>query len=156
VLGLLDLRPSLRGPHHDSSRLRTRAWQQSTRTRACGSLISTIDDVGQFLMLHGNRGQVDGKQLIKPESLQALYQRQPATGRTGYGLGFNVLKVNAKGEGVRVRHTGASGTFAQLDLENDLIFVLLTQVPQTQTQPFRDHLLRTIADLFASSDSGAN
>jgi CubicO group peptidase (beta-lactamase class C family) len=121
-----------------------------------GSLISTLDDVGQLLMLHRNRGQVNGKQLVKPESLQALYQPQPATGRTSYGLGFNVLKLNAKGDGVRVRHTGASGTFAHLDLENDLIFVLLTQVPQTQTQPFRDGLLKAIADVFAAPDSGAN
>jgi len=121
-----------------------------------GSLISTVDDVGRLFMLHRNRGQVDGKQLVKPQSLQALYQRQPATGRTNYGLGFNVLKVNAKGEGVRVRHTGASGTFAQLDFENDLILVLLTQVPQTQTQPFRDNLLKAIAEVFSSADSGAN
>jgi CubicO group peptidase (beta-lactamase class C family) len=121
-----------------------------------GSLISTVDDVGRLLMLHRNRGQVDGKQLVKPESLQALYQRQPATGRTSYGLGFNVVKVNAKGEGIRVRHTGASGTFAQLDFENDLIFVLLTQVPQTQTQPFRDGLLKAVAEVFSSADSGAN
>jgi CubicO group peptidase (beta-lactamase class C family) len=121
-----------------------------------GSLISTVDDVGRLLMLHRNRGQVDGKSLVSPESLQALYQRQPATGRSSYGLGFNVLKVNSKGEGIRVRHTGASGTFAQLDFENDLIFVLLTQVPQTQTQPFRDGLLKAIGDVFSSTASGAN
>jgi CubicO group peptidase (beta-lactamase class C family) len=119
-------------------------------------LISSIDDVGRVLMLHRNRGQVDGKQLVKPESLQALYKRQPGTGRTNYGLGLNVGKVNAKGEGIRVRHTGASGTFAQLDFENDLIFVLLTQVPQTQTQPFRDGLLKAVAEVFSSADSGAN
>jgi CubicO group peptidase (beta-lactamase class C family) len=121
-----------------------------------GSLISTLDDVGRLLLLHRNRGQVDGKQLVKPESLQALYQRQPATGRTGYGLGFNVLKVNARGEGIRVRHTGASGTFAQLDFENDLIVVLLTQVPQTQTQPFRDGLLKAIGDVFSTADERVN
>jgi CubicO group peptidase (beta-lactamase class C family) len=120
-----------------------------------GSLISTIDDVGRLLMLHRNRGQVDGKQLVKPQSLQALYERQPATGRTNYGLGFNVVKVNAKGEGTRIRHTGASGTFAQLDFENDLIIVLLTQVPQMQTQRFRDGLLKAVAEVFSSADSGA-
>jgi len=90
--------------------------------------------------------------LVKPETLAALYERQPATGRTGYGLGFNVLKVNAKGEGVRIRHTGASGTFAQLDFENDLILVLLTQVPQVQTEPFRAGLLKTVGDIFQASD----
>ena len=120
-----------------------------------GSLISTVEDVGQLFMLHRNQGEVDGKQLVKPQSLQALYQRQPATGRTNYGLGFNVVKVNAKGEGTRIRHTGASGTFAQLDFENDLIIVLLTQVPQTQTQPFRDGLLKAVAEVFSSADSGS-
>lgn len=73
----------------------------------------------------------------------------------GY-LGFNVLKVNANGEGVRIRHTGASGTFAQLDFENDLIFVLLTQVPQAQTQPFRTGVLKAIADVFQAPVDGAN
>jgi len=114
-----------------------------------GSLISTVDDVGRFLLLHRNRGQVNGKPLIAEQSLQALYRRQPATGRTGYGLGFNVMKTNAAGDGVRIRHTGASGTLAQLDFENDVIIVLLTQVPQMQTQPFRDGVLKAIADVFA-------
>jgi CubicO group peptidase (beta-lactamase class C family) len=117
-----------------------------------GSLVSTLDDVARLLMLHRNHGQAGGKQLVKPETLAALYERQPATGRTGYGLGFNVLKVNAKGEGVRIRHTGASGTFAQLDFENDLILVLLTQVPQVQTEPFRAGLLKTVGDIFQASD----
>jgi CubicO group peptidase (beta-lactamase class C family) len=136
--------------------LSSRPRAAATYPNPAGSLVSTLDDVGRLLMLHRNRGQASGKQLVKPESLQALYRRQPATGRTGYGLGFNVLKVNAQGEGVRVRHTGASGTFAQLDFENDLIFVLLTQVPQTQTQPFREGLLKAIADVVSSPDSGAN
>jgi CubicO group peptidase (beta-lactamase class C family) len=122
-----------------------------------GSLVSTLDDVGRLLLLHRNHGQAQGKQLVKPETLQALYQRQPATGRTGYGLGFNVLKSNDQGQGVRVRHTGASGTFAQLDFENDLAFVLLTQVPQTQTQPFRTALFKVLAEVFATAAAdGAN
>lgn len=117
-----------------------------------GSLVSTLDDVARLLMLHRNRGQANGKQIVKPETLATLYRRQPATGRTGYGLGFNVLKVNEKGEGVRVRHTGASGTFAQLDFENDLIVVLLTQVPQIQTEPFRAGLLKAVGDVFQTPD----
>ncbi len=116
-----------------------------------GSLVSTLDDVARLLLLHRNRGQVNGQQLVTPETLAVLYQRQPATGRTGYGLGFNVLKSNAQGEGVRVRHTGASGTFAQLDFENDLIVVLLTQVPQLQTEPFRTGVLKAIGDVFPAS-----
>jgi CubicO group peptidase (beta-lactamase class C family) len=114
-----------------------------------GRLISTLDDVGKFLSLHRNRGIAGGQRLLAAESLKALYRAQPATGPNGYGLGFNVLKVDADGVGVRIRHTGASGTFAQLDFENDFYFVILTQVPQTQTQPFRDRLLRAINSVFA-------
>lgn len=120
-----------------------------------GRLISTLDDVGQLLMLHRNRGMVDGKRLVSPESLSALYRPQPATGRVSYGLGFNVQKTGRDGIGVRIRHTGASGTFAQLDFERDLAFVILTQVPQTQTQPFRDRLLKSIGEVFGTPESEA-
>lgn len=119
-----------------------------------GRLISTLDDVGRFLLLHRNRGMVDGRRLLEAGSLQALYRAQPATGPNGYGLGFNVLKADADGVGVRIRHTGASGTFAQLDFEHDVFFVILTQVPQTQTQPFRDRLLRAIGSVFAHESEG--
>lgn len=120
-----------------------------------GRLISTLDDVGMFLLLHRNRGMIDGRRVIAAESLRELYRPQPATGPNGYGLGFNVLKKDAAGVGTRVRHTGASGTFAQLDFDHDLFFVLLTQVPQTQTQPFRDRLLRAIAAMFAPESDAA-
>jgi CubicO group peptidase (beta-lactamase class C family) len=114
-----------------------------------GRLISTLDDVGRFLLLHRNHGTVDGKRLLAADSLTPLYRAQPATGPNGYGLGFNIVKADANGVGVRIRHTGASGTFAQLDMENDFYFVILTQVPQLQTQPFRDRLLPAINGVFA-------
>lgn len=119
-----------------------------------GRLISTLDDVGRFLLLHRNRGVADGRRLLAAGSLAALYRAQPNTGAgpNGYGLGFNVLKTDANGVGVRIRHTGASGTFAQLDFEHDFFFVILTQVPQTQTQPFRDRLLPAIYAVFAPGD----
>lgn len=113
-----------------------------------GRLISTLDDVARVMLLHRNRGVVDGKRLITAESLRELYKPQRSTGPNGYGLGFNILKTDANGVGVRIRHTGASGTFAQLDFENDMFFVFLTQVPQTQTQPFRNRLLTAIDALF--------
>lgn len=134
--------------------LASRPEAVATFPNPAGRLVSTLDDVGRFLLLHRNRGAIGGRQLVAAESLQAQYRRQPATGRMGgYGLGFNVMKVNARGEGVRVRHTGASGTLAQLDFERDLILVLLTQVPQAQTQPFRDGLMQAISDVFSSPAS---
>ncbi len=99
-------------------------------------------------MLHRNRGNVSGKSLVGKETLQALYRPQPATGRIGYGLGFNVMRTNAAGQGVRVRHTGASGTFAILDFQSDLVVVMLSQVPSKQTQPFSNKLLKAIDAVF--------
>jgi CubicO group peptidase (beta-lactamase class C family) len=115
-----------------------------------GRLIATLEDVGCFLQLHRNRGEVAGHRLIEAAALKELYKPQPATGRSGYGLGFNVLKRGADGHGVRIRHTGASGTLAELDFENDIGIVLLTQVPQTQTQRFREPLLREIYSVLTS------
>ena len=128
--------------------LSRRPEAMATFPNPAGRLISTLDDVGRFLLLHRNRGVADGKRLIASDSLEALYRPQPATGQDGYGLGFNVLKVGDNGVGVRVRHTGASGTLAQVDFENDLLIVLLTQIPQTQTQPFRERLIKAIYAVF--------
>ena len=114
-----------------------------------GGLVSTLDDVAHVMMLHRNRGIVDGKRLIAPEMLQAQYRRQPATGREGYGLGFNILRTDEQGIGDRIRHTGASGTFVVIDFKEDLLVVMLTQVPTKQTQPFGDRLMKAINSVFS-------
>ena len=64
-----------------------------------------------------------------------------------------LLKVNAEGYAVRIRHIGASGTLAELDFDHDIGIVLLTQVPQAQTVPFRDRLLREIYTVLALRDA---
>lgn len=115
-----------------------------------GGLVSTLDDVGRLLLLHRNRGVVAGKQFIAAESLQALYRPQPGTKRAGYGLGFNIEHTDATGVGDRLRHGGASGTLALLDLRQDLIVVAFTQVPTKQTQPFGDRLMQAINAVFPS------
>jgi CubicO group peptidase (beta-lactamase class C family) len=112
-----------------------------------GGLISTLDDVGRVLMLHRNRGVVDGKQLVAPESLRALYQRQPATGRPGYGLGCNTLRTDAIG------HIGASGTFIVIDFKEDLLVVMLTQVRTKQNQAFHDRVRKAIGSVFPARES---
>ena len=114
-----------------------------------GGLISTLDDVGRFLMLHRNRGVVGSTQLIAPESLNVLYRPQRATGRDGYGLGFNILRTDSSGVGDRLRHIGASGTLVVLDFKQDLLLAMLTQVPQTQTLPFRSRLMKTVDSVFS-------
>ncbi|MCX7011857.1 MAG: serine hydrolase [Candidatus Sumerlaeota bacterium] len=120
-----------------------------------GSLISTLDDVGRFLLLHRNHGLVDGRRVVAAESLQRLYRPWRATAAAGYGLGFNVLKTGPDGVGVRIQHTGASGTLAQLDFERDYIVVLFTQVRGTRIGPFRDQVLKAIRSVFAPNEQPA-
>ncbi len=114
-----------------------------------GGLISTLDDVARVLLLHRDHGVVAGKSLIAAETLQAQYRAQPATGRIGYGLGFNIMHADAKGAGDRIRHIGASGTLALLDFNQDAIVVLLTQVSAKQTQPFTDRVMKAVSAVFA-------
>ena len=114
-----------------------------------GGLVATLDDVGRFLLLHRNRGIAGGGgRLVTAEALEALYRPQPATGREGYGLGFNVLRTDARGVGDRLRHAGASGTLAFVDLKQDLIVVVLTQVPTKQRLPFGRRLEAAIEAIF--------
>jgi CubicO group peptidase (beta-lactamase class C family) len=114
-----------------------------------GSLISTLDSVGRLMQLHRNHGSLDGRPLVRMESLNQMYVAQPTTPGTGYGLGFNIMKKRADGTASRIRHTGASGTLAFLDFDRDLIAIILTQVPQTQTIRWRNQLVRTIDTVFA-------
>lgn len=101
-----------------------------------GGLVATADEVAALLLLHRNRGRV-GERVLLPEALLGdLHTVQPGTGRDGYGLGFNVVRAGPDGRGTRLRHNGASGTLAVLDLERDFIVVALTQVPTKQRLPF--------------------
>jgi CubicO group peptidase (beta-lactamase class C family) len=77
-----------------------------------------------------------------------MYRPQPATGRSGYGLGFNIMRKGANGLGDRVRHIGASGTLALIDFKADVIVVFLTQVPAKQTQPFTDRVMKAVGTVF--------
>jgi glycerophosphoryl diester phosphodiesterase len=99
-------------------------------------------------MLHRNRGFVSGQQIVAATVLQELYRPQNGTGRNRYALGFNVMRQDASGLGDRIRHTGASGTFALLDFKQDLIVVMLSQVPTKQTQPFGDRVMKAIDSIF--------
>jgi CubicO group peptidase (beta-lactamase class C family) len=115
-----------------------------------GGLISTLDDVARVLALHRDGGIAGGKRLISTATLKELYTAQPATGRTGYGFGFNIMRRGPDGTGDRIRHVGASGTLAMLDFKEDFTMVLLTQVPFKQTGPFTDRLVKEISAQFAN------
>jgi len=60
--------------------------------------------------------------------------------------------MDPDGVATRIRHTGGSGTWAMLDFKHDLILVLLTQVPQTPTEPFRVRVVKAALAVFAPDD----
>jgi CubicO group peptidase (beta-lactamase class C family) len=117
---------------------------KATYDKPGGGLFSTLDDVTRFFLLHRNHGMVEGRRLVRRETLEELYRPQPFTPGEGYGLGFNIVRRGPGGIGAAVRHTGASGTFGLVDFEKDVIVVFLTQVPQIETEPFRRRLLQAI------------
>lgn len=110
-----------------------------------GSLVSSLDDVARLMLLHRNHGMVGNRQIIGAEAIKQMTVAQPATNGTGYGLGFNILAKRPDGSASRIQHTGASGTLAMLDFDEDLIVVVLTQVDQTKITAWRRQLLQTIA-----------
>jgi CubicO group peptidase (beta-lactamase class C family) len=114
-----------------------------------GSLVATPDDVTRLFLLHRNRGKVNGKQVVSEAILQQMYQSQPGREKAKYGLGFNILAQGPDGSAHRIQHTGASGTIGIIDFDLDLVVIVLTQVPQTQTYKWRRPLLETIFQVFA-------
>jgi CubicO group peptidase (beta-lactamase class C family) len=119
-----------------------------------GGLVSTLDNVGRFMLMHRNRGQIGQQPLLSAKALDEMYHPQPGTTGTGYGLGFNIMERHADGTAARVRHTGASGTLALLDFDRDLIVIVLTQVPQAQTLRWREQLMRTVMEVFSPTPAG--
>ena len=106
------------------------AKQQMTRLRslqpkfvnAAGGLVSTADDMQRFLQLHLDRGEVEGKLFIRPETLQRLYQVAPAC--EDYGLGF---KIHRYGDRRSIGHGGATGTGAYFDPLSKRLLIAFTQ-----------------------------
>ncbi len=109
-----------------------------------GSMVSTVDDVARLMLLHRDGGRVGNRQIVSGDALRQMIVAQPATSGTGYGLGFNIMSKRPDGTAKRIRHTGASGTFAMLDFEDDLIVIIFTQVEQNKIMLWRNQLLQTI------------
>jgi CubicO group peptidase (beta-lactamase class C family)/D-alanyl-D-alanine dipeptidase len=76
-----------------------------------GSMYSTAPDLGRFLTILFNRGRVDGERILKPETLEKMYEPQFARpgDKTGFGIGFHVSELDGKR---LIGHGGAIYGFA--------------------------------------------
>lgn len=109
-----------------------------------GSLFSTLDDMGRFLLFHLNRGKVDGQQLVSAKALDQMLTIPEELPEPAYGFG---LALGTRGPG-QARHSGGSGTFIWFDFGKDLAGVLLTQTGWKGNQAFQQRFMQIIKSTF--------
>ncbi|MBC7983259.1 MAG: beta-lactamase family protein [Candidatus Obscuribacterales bacterium] len=110
-----------------------------------GGLVSTTHDYARFCQMLLNKGALDGKRILKPESVDLMTQNHIGSLRlysdgtranaglagTGFGLDFAVVydpaAANSKqGEG-SYYWSGIAGTWFWIDPKNDLFFIGMIQ-----------------------------
>lgn len=88
-----------------------------TGTAASGKLRTTAPDLARFLMMHMNQGSLDGVQILTPDSVNLMHDREvelsgsdfPSMDLRGQGLGWMLWGKDQQG------HTGAvPGFFSQM------------------------------------------
>lgn len=102
-----------------------------------GGLFSTAPDYARFLQMLLNRGTLDGRQYLKPETVKLMTAIHTGDFRTGWnpghgwGLGVAVLRepqgVTATLSPGTFGHVGAFGTHGWADPSKGLVHVLMIQ-----------------------------
>lgn len=122
-----------------------------------GGLVSTADDYAKFAQMLANGGELNGKRLLGPRTVQLLSGVHiPASlpGRTpgeGYGLGVRVIEDAIAGNH-RISNgsfgwSGAYGTHFWVDPEEELIAVMMIQTPIRAMRPeFENAVMQAIIE----------
>lgn len=135
-------------------RTQSRYLRETSFPSGGGGLVSTARDYMRFCQMLLNKGQLDGKRLLKPETVKAMTKNQLpeqaypiALGEqrdgVGFGLGFSV--VVEKTDYTRREHVGeygwggAASTHFWISPRDELAVVVLTQL-----QPFSFQLEHAI------------
>ncbi len=104
---------------------------------ANGGLYSTAGDYGRFLQMVLNQGELDGHRYLKPESVKQMTTVQSGDLKTGFtpgngwGLAWCVIRepqgITASLSPGTHGHGGAYGTQGWIDPEKKMVFVLMIQ-----------------------------
>lgn len=108
-----------------------------------GALRSTVQDLAQFMIAHMNQGRIDGVQLLEPETVELMQEKQfSLTGSDlgwvglldfdGYGLGLVLFKNRLRGHSgavpgylalmlFKVTEQGSSGTIVMRNRGSSLV-----------------------------------
>ena len=125
-----------------------------------GGLYSSAKDVAQFYRMMLNGGALEGKQLLKPESVELMTTTQSGDIKTGFvegmswGLGFQVVRepigVTAALSKGTFGHGGAYATQSWGDPVKGLAYVLLIQragMPNGDGSEIRGEFQRVASEL---------
>lgn len=112
------------------------------------SLYSTAWDLAQFYQMMLNGGELNGRRLLSPASVETmtrLHTGELQAGHnpgTGFGLTWEVTKEAAgtlTGQSIGTYgHGGAFGTYGWVDPQKKLVGVFLVQLAGRPVQPMRD------------------
>ncbi len=93
-------------------------------------LFSTVHDLAKFLKMLLNKGSLNGKQIIKPETVELFTKRQ--SDLSSRALGWDTKSVNSYSSAgkffnqLSYGHTGYTGTSVWTDPTRNLFVILLT------------------------------
>ena len=117
-----------------------------------GGLVSTTSDYIQFCKMLLNKGHLNGKVILKPETILLMtkdhtqkaksHQDDPLRfipGETGFGLGFSIASTSENGERGVYGWGGAVGTYFRIDPDKDLAYIMMIQL-----SPYRQLGLREV------------
>jgi CubicO group peptidase (beta-lactamase class C family) len=133
------------------------------KTYFCGAggLISTAEDFYRFGQMLCNKGQFNGKRLLSPRAIELMSSNHVGDmfagnlGRAkgmGFGLTVEVVEDSVKAGVYRTNGSfgwdGAFGTHFWVDPKNELVAVLMIQLPggQIMHKPFETAVLQSLTE----------
>lgn len=117
----------------------------SVYVSGAGGLFSTVRDYMQFEAMLLNRGTLNGRRLLKPETVALMSRNHvgtlfaewipPITGGRGFGLGVGIVEERDKGEGRSVGAFGWGGAYGTESWADPELDVAAAMFIQTQPAP---------------------
>jgi CubicO group peptidase (beta-lactamase class C family) len=116
-----------------------------------GGLVSTAQDYLRFCQMMLNKGELDGKRLLRPETVEMMTTNQlPDSVRRdedgGFGLGFSVRLNDGEFPKGEYGWGGAASTHFWISPKHDLIVIALSQY-----QPYSARLENTVKPIVYDS-----
>ncbi len=120
-----------------------------------GGLVSTARDYTRFCQMLLNKGQLDGKRLLRPETVEMMTSNQLPPGVTrgndeGFGLGFSVRLRDGRFPEGEFGWGGMASTHFWISPKDKLVVVALSQ-----RIPYSDQLQNAIKPIIYDSITGA-